>query len=110
MKNYEKSRIEHSCDICIVNNYEEDGLERQEYIKYNKEQRSYSWEKQSKGYYNLPEKIKWIKNESLWNEVRDRYIELKNTNEDKNKHSRTLFAIAVHEICQRYGYYQRKTY
>ena len=92
------SRILHSCDFCIV--YEcDDG--RQRYIRYNKKQNSYSWEYQPKGYMELPAKIEWIKEHRLWQQVRDHSLYKKNTNDNPNKHSRTIFAETVHEVWQK---------
>ncbi|MBE5034724.1 hypothetical protein [Gallibacter intestinalis] len=102
VKDKPNSRILHSCDFCIVRNCS-DG--RQQYIRFNKNQNYYSWELQPKGYYKLQEKIEWIKNENLWQKVRDCYIEKKNRN-DTHKKSRSIFAEAVHEVCQRNGYYR----
>lgn len=103
VKDKSNSCILHSCDFCII--YEcSDG--RQQYIRYNKEQHSYSWEYQPKGYYELPVKIEWIKKHKLWQQVRDNYINKKNTNTDKNKKSRSIFAETIHQICQQNGYYQ----
>ena len=82
VKDKANSRILHSCDFCVVNDCE-DG--RQQYIRYNKKQQSYSWEYQPKGYYELPEKIEWIKKNGLWQQVRDVYLDKKNMNTDKNK-------------------------
>ena len=81
VKDKANSRILHSCDFCIVNDCE-DG--RQQYIRYNKKQHSYSWEYQPKGYYELPEKIEWIKKNGLWQQARDVYLDKKNMNTDKN--------------------------
>ncbi len=92
------SRILHSCDFCII--YEcSDG--RQQYIRYNKKQNSYSWEYQPKGYMELPTKIKWVKEQGLWQQVRKYYLYKKNTNDNPNKHSRTIFAETIHEIWQK---------
>ena len=102
VKDKPNSRILHSCDFCIVRNCS-DG--RKQYIRFNKKQNYYSWELQPKGYYKLQEKIEWIKNENLWQKVRDCYIEKKNRN-DTHKKSRSIFAEAVHEVCQRNGYYR----
>lgn len=103
VKDKANSRILHSCDFCVVN-YCEDG--RQQYIRYNKKQCSYSWEYQPKGYYELPEKIEWIKKNGLWQQVRDVYLDKKNMNTDKNKKSRSIFAETVHQVCQQNGYFQ----
>lgn len=106
VKDRTNSRILYSCDFAIVNNYEdEDGYDCQEYIRYNKRQNSYVWCGQPNGYYMLPEKIEWIKDNQLWNALREWYIYKKNHNEDPNMHSRTIFANSVQEICQKYGYY-----
>lgn len=106
-KDRKKSRILHGCDFAIVNNYiDDEGDERQEYIHYDKKHRNYTWCEQSDGYYMLPDKINWIKEKHLWNAVRDLYIEKKTDNPDM--HSRTILAITVHEICQRYGFYENE--
>lgn len=103
VKDRANSRILHSCDFCIV--YEcRDG--RQQYIRYNKKQNSYSWEYQPKGYLELPSKIEWIKKHGLWQQVRENYIDRKNINADDSKKSRSIFAETIHQICQQNGYYQ----
>ena len=103
VKDRANSCILHSCDFCIIY---ECGDGRQQYIRYNKEQRSYSWEYQPKGYYDLPIKIEWIKKHKLWQQVRDNYIDKKNTNTDDNKKSRSIFAETIHQVCQQNGYYR----
>lgn len=103
VKDKANSRILHSCDFCIVNDC---GDGRQQYIRYNKKEHSYSWEYQPKGYYELPEKIEWIKKNGLWQQVRDVYLDKKNMNTDKNKKSRSIFAETVHQVCQQNGYFQ----
>lgn len=109
-KNRKKSCIIHSCDFAIVNNYVDDeGYECQEYIHHNKSRRNYTWCEQPNGYYMLPDKIDWIKDNRLWNAMRDLYIEKKNKNDNPNMHSRTIFAITVNEICQKYGFDKNET-
>ena len=103
VKDRANARILHSCDFCII--YEcDDG--RQQYIRYNKTQNSYTWEYQPIGYYKLPAKIEWIKKHKLWQQVRDNYIDKKNANTDKNKKSRSIFAETIHQVCQQNGYYE----
>ena len=98
VKDRANSCVLHSCDFCII--YEcRDG--RQQYIRYNKKQNSYSWEYQPKGYMELPAKIEWIKKHGLWQQVRDHYLYKKNINDNHDKHSRTIFAETVHEIWQK---------
>lgn len=102
VKDRSNSRILHSCDFAIVNDY---GDHRQEYIRFNKRANSYTWEKQPKGFYLLPEKIEFCKDNLLWQEVRDTYIEKKNSNMDKHKKSRSIFADTIHQVCQQNGYF-----
>lgn len=106
VKDRKQSRIIYSVDFAFVNDYEDDdGNECQEYIHYNKQQNCYTWKQQSNGYYRLSEKIQWIKENGLWeSDLKPYYLEKKNRNTDSNVHSRTLFAISVHEICQKNGY------
>ncbi len=109
MKDTKKSCILHSCDFAIVNNYiDDEGYEGQEYIRYNKKHKNYSWCEQPEGYYMLPEKIDWIKDNGLWQAMRKLYIEKKNKNDNPDVHSRTILAITAHEICQRYGFYENE--
>lgn len=72
VKDRGKSRIVHSCDFAIVNDCE-DG--RQQYIRYNKVQNNYTWEYQGEGFDGLPDKIEWLRENGLWQQVRDYYIE-----------------------------------
>ncbi len=96
----------HSCDFAIVNNYVDDnGNECQEYIHFNKKQKNYSWHEQQQGFYLLDEKMEWIKDCGYWQDVRDLYLYKKNHNNNSYKYSRSIYAETVHEICQRYGYY-----
>ena len=45
-----------------------------------------------------------IKDNRHHDELRKLYLDKKNKNSDLRKHSRSLYAEAVHEICQRYFY------
>lgn len=95
VKDHEKSRIVYSCDFAIVNNY---GKGQEEYIRFNKSNNIYTWEKQSKGFYRLPEKIKFCKDNGLWNEVRKIYLNKKNHNTNKDKKSRSIFAETINQV------------
>ena len=110
VKDQKHSRVLYSVDFAFVNDYEDDeGNDCQEYIHYNKKQNCYTWEQQSHGYYMLYEKIQWIKENGLWESaLRPYYIKKKNTNKSSHIHSRTIFAITVQEICQKYGYYDEE--
>lgn len=100
------SRIAHSCDFAIVYNYKDGENEKdaQEYIHFDKKTQTYSWLEQSNGYYMLSEKIDWLTKNGLWQELRNYYLYKKNTNENPNNHSRSIFATSVHEVCQKHGY------
>ena len=105
VKDKKNSRILHSCDFAIVHNY---GDDQQEYIRFNKKSNTYYWLEQSDGFYLLPEKIEFCKENSLWTEVRETYIEKKNRNTDKNKKSRSIFADAIHQVCQQNRYFEEQ--
>lgn len=106
VKDKKNSKILHSCDFAIVNDYvDDDGNECQEYIHFNKKKNTYTWEEQTDGYYLLDEKAEWIRANDYTDEMRKLYLHKKNCNTDSHKHSRSIYAETVHEICQRYGYY-----
>ncbi|MCM1236005.1 MAG: hypothetical protein NC489_38440 [Ruminococcus flavefaciens] len=106
VKDRKNSKILYSCDFAIVNDYVDDnGNECQEYIHFNKKQKTYTWEEQPDGYYLLDEKAEWIRDNGHIDEMRDLYLYKKNFNTDLHKHSRSIYAETVHEICQKYGYY-----
>lgn len=98
VKDRNNSRILHSCDFAIVYDCS-DG--RQQYIRFNKNQDSYSWEYQPKGFYQLEKRKELIKQAGLWQEVRDLYLYKKNNNVDINKKSRSIFAETINEIYKR---------
>ena len=102
VKDRKNSRIRHSCDFAIVNDYDNN---QQKYIRYNKKRKNYTWEEQTKGFYCLPEKIEFCKDNQLWQEVREIYLDKKNYNMDSNKKSRSIFAETIHEVCHRNGFY-----
>lgn len=103
VKDQKNARILHSCDFCIVRQ-SDDG--RQQYIHYNKKQNNYSWKYQPEGFGQLPKKIDFCKkNKRLWSDVRNLYLDKKNTNTDEHKKSRSIFAETIHQVCQQNGYY-----
>ncbi len=95
------SRIIHSCDFAIVYNC---GDGRQQYIRFNKDNNYYFWEYQGKGFVGLEKKMDWLKRENLWGELQDYYIYKKNRNDNPDKHSRSIFAESINEMCQKNGY------
>lgn len=92
------SSILHSCDFALVHNC---GNGRQQYIRFNKKNKNYTWEFQGKGFKSLDKKIKWLKANNYWGEFRDYYIKKKNDNDDPDKHSRSILAESINEMCQK---------
>ncbi len=99
VKDRENSRIVNSCDFAVVHDIDEN---TQQYIHFNKKDNSYVWEYQPKGYYQLPQKIKTLKNNHRWTEVRDEYLYRKNNNNDPNKKSRHLFVETINNLYSKY--------
>ncbi len=95
VKDKKNARILHSCDFAVVYDCN-DG--KQQYIRYNKNQNTYVWEYQSDSFYRLEEKIKWIKDNGLWQEVRNKYLSNKENNSDSNKKSRSIFAETIAQV------------
>ncbi len=103
VKDRKNSRIRHSCDFAIVNDY---GNNQQKYIRYNKKRKNYTWEEQTKGFYCLPEKIEFCKDNQLWQEVRERYIWIRRIIIwTVTRNLRSIFAETIHEVCHRNGFY-----
>lgn len=90
------SCIIHSCDFAIVYNC---GDGRQQYIRFNKDNNYYFWEYQGKGFVGLEKKMDWLKRKNLWGELQDYYIYKKNCNDNPDKHSRSIFAESINEMC-----------
>lgn len=94
------SRINHSCDFCIVYDCD-DG--RQQYIHFNKKQNVYKWEYLPISNKELEERAKWITHNGYRGELKDLYLYKKNTNTNPDKKSRSLYAESVSEIYKRYN-------
>lgn len=91
-------KIIHSCDFAIVYNCN-DG--KQQYIRFNKKNNNYTWEFRGNEFNGLSKKIKWLKNNHYWKDLRDYYIDKKNRNNNSNKHSRSIFAESINEMYQK---------
>lgn len=102
MKDRLNSMVVHNCDFAIVNNCNNG---EQQYIRYNKENQSYTWEYQGASFQTLPDKIAWLKENGYWGNLRAYYITKKNTNSNPQKHSRSIYAEAITEMCQKLGYF-----
>lgn len=95
VKDKKNARILHSCDFAVVYDCT-DG--KQQYIRYNKNQNVYIWEYQPDSFYRLEDKIKWIKDNGLWQKVRNKYLSNKENNSDPNKKSRSIFAETIAQV------------
>ena len=102
--NKKNNTIDFSFDFAIVFYYEEDSVERQKYIKFDKNKNSYFLELR-KIATNHRDKEQFIKENGYWSEVRDVYLEKKNKNSDPNKKSRTLYYETIKELNDRYRNY-----
>lgn len=100
---YKNSKILHSCDFAIVNNYTYKGYDYQKFIFFNKKQNTYEWQEQPFSYYVIQNKIKWLKKQNLWQFVRNYYIYKKNTNTITTKKSRSLFSETINDIYNKYN-------
>jgi len=98
-KNHYKSCIECSCDLAIVRN----DKRGQQYIRYNKIPGTYTWEFQKQSYRDLEKRASALKNAGWWNEVLEVYIKKKNSNDNPDKHSRSLYAETINE-CYKYHF------
>lgn len=94
---YWRSKIQYSCDLAIVRN----GKIGKEYIRFNKNQRSYTWAEQGQPYKKLEARADWLKKHGCWMQVREVYLEKKNSNMDMNKRSRALCAETINECYDR---------
>lgn len=93
--NHNKSEIKFSCDFAITRK-PEDG--QKEVLMLDKNTNQYIWAKRGNEFKGLGEKFDWLKKNGYLKDLRTCYLYKKNTNIDKNKHSRSLFAEAVNEI------------
>ncbi len=100
IKKVDKSacKIIHSCDFAIVYNCN-DG--KQQYIRFNKKNNNYTWEFRGNKFYGLSKKMKWLKNNHYWGELREYYIKKKNYNKNPDKHSRSILAESINEMYQK---------
>lgn len=110
-KDREHSKIRHSIDFAIIKDHiDKDGDIRRVCIQFDKRKSRYIWCEQPSGEYDLPERIALLKEEELWDELREYYLEKKNMNEDPDLHSRQLFSMAVNELMQKNGLLDEANY
>lgn len=98
-KDFFRSRIISSCDFAIVFDCD-DG--RQQYIHFNKNQRTYDWEYLPMSNSELETRAEWIRKNGNWNDVRELYLNKKNCNDNPDKRSRSLYAETINEVYKRF--------
>ena len=96
-----KSQIKHGCDFAIVNEYIDNQNNFRQQILVKLSNNSYSWEDKPIAK-NYSTKVSNLKANGLWNEVRDEYLKVKNSNNDGNKKSYTMYYEAVNNVYGRY--------
>lgn len=93
-------RVIRSCDFAIVRT---NIYGKKQYIHFGKNmipfyfQSGYCW-KDRGGLYDIEDKLQWIEENDLKQELRDQYLTNKNHNYDRNKKSRAIFAETVNNI------------
>ena len=97
--NAQRNKVICSVDFAIVNYYEdEEGLERQEYIRFDKNTGNYSWalRKVATNHRHVED---LIKEKNLWEDVKVLYLE--NKNKEPNKKSRIVYYQTLETIYRR---------
>ena len=98
-------RIIRSCDFAIVRT---NIYGKQQYIHFEKYQipfyfqTGYGWRDRG-GLYDIEDKLQWIKENDLSQELRNQYLNNKNHNFNHNKKSRAIFAETVNNIYNQYN-------
>lgn len=95
--NRKDSKIIHSVDFAIIFNLEDEDEHQNKYIHYYKNNDSYEWQEQPSTYYDLPNRIEFIKDCQEWEKVTNLYLLKKNS---QDKKSRSLFHETINEVYQ----------
>lgn len=87
--NSSRNKILHSVDFALVNYYEDDdGRERQKYVRFDKKSHNYSWALRKVATdHRYVEDL--IKENALWKDFKDLYLE--NKNKEPRKKSRIVY-------------------
>ena len=62
----------------------------------------FSWEFQTQPYKELEARADYLKTNGHWDEVLEVYLEKKNSNDNSDKHSRSLYAETINECFSRH--------
>lgn len=93
----ENSLIKHSCDFGIVREILDDNDDLRNEINIFDKPSNHIWNIRAKSN-NYADKAKEIKEDGLWQDLRDEYIDLKNNNNDEDKKSYQLYLEAINNI------------
>lgn len=100
---YDINENDDNIEICVAGSYSccfyfiynctgnRSGL--QKYIDYDYNKEYYVWRNYTTEYRSVPKKVKWLKDNGLWNKFRTDFIKIKNSNEDDSP--KVLFMDAV---------------
>lgn len=105
-KDKTKSRILYSADFAVIY-YENDNNDR--YYKYiRRTGNQYTWEIRELSR-NIDAKYNWLKEnvEDYWDDIKEEYLKVKNSNQIKDKHSYVLYMEAINNL---YNHYQQCYY
>lgn len=107
VKDVKNSKIIHSCDFAIIYYPDDEQYDYYKYIRFNKPT-NYTWEIRNISK-NIDVKLDWLKHNvpNYWNLIKEKYLYLKNTNKDKNKHSFQLYYETINNL---YNEYQNMGY
>ena len=103
------SRITHSCDFSIIYypDIEDDGSDNTDnfykYARLDKSNSNITWEIRNNSR-NYDDKLEWLQNNvnGYWDEIKEEYLIVKDSNNDINKHSFQLYLEAVCNVFNQY--------
>ena len=98
---------DYTCSIYIVYNFKEGNNHRQQYIKYDEDNRTCNWIYRKLKYGDVNKKISWLKGMNLWDDFQDLYIKKIKGNNDSDKPLKNIFLESLCQMCRLNGYEQK---
>ena len=83
----------YSCCFYIVYDCTGDYAGLQKFIGYDYDEKKYLWWNYTTEYRSIPKKVKWLKDNGLWNRFKTDFLKIKNSNEDDSP--KVLFMDSV---------------
>lgn len=98
VKDRKNSKIIHSCDFAVIYYPNDEDYNYYKYIRFNKPT-NYTWEIRNISK-NIDYKLDWLKEnvDNYWNILKEHYLNLKNINQDENKHSFQLYYETINNL------------